>query len=270
MKKSNDVAEYYSRVGSWAGYNIILGRSQHAGYWESGIKNEKQAQRNFLYKFAQALDLKQDNIVLDAGSGQGYLAEATGAKITGITITPREVKISEKLSANMDNPPKFILGDYSNTDFKNDYFDVIYVTETLVHAKNIESLMKEFFRILKPNGRLIMADYEVKTRDSRKMHSDIFEFLEKYAAGYGIYQQNPGQILSAMERAGFSHVSELDWSEYTKPTYDRLRRIAKPFSWIKPNSILAPYFVNAVMASHSYSNLYEDGSFRYMLYKGVK
>jgi hypothetical protein len=94
--------------------------------------------------------------------------------------------------------------------------------------------------------------------------------LTKYAGGYGIRQQNPGQITAAVRKAGFFETSETDWSKYTKPTYDRLRRIAKPLAWIKPTSWLAPFFVNAVMATHGYSNLYEDGTFRYIVYAAKK
>jgi len=81
-KTTNGVAAYYSRFGSWAGYNMVLGRSQHAGYWTSGTKNERQAQANFLQMFAKELQLKPTDRVLDAGSGQGvmarYLVQANG------------------------------------------------------------------------------------------------------------------------------------------------------------------------------------------------
>lgn len=274
MSTNNGVAKYYSRLGSWAGYNLVMGRSQHAGYWKEGTKNEKQAQQNFLEEFAKALQLKAGERVLDAGSGQGYtaryLAETTGADITGITITPREIVVSEKLSQNTKNRPKFVLGDYLATDFADETFDVVYVNETLTHAKDMKQLMREFYRILKHGGRVVFADYEVDLRSPGVERKAMANFLVKHAGGHGIYQQNPGEISQALGEAGFSEINEVDWSEYTKPTYDRLRRIAKPFSWIKPTSKLAPHFVNAVMATHWYSDLYEDDTFRYILYSGRK
>ena len=84
-KTTNGVAAYYSRFGSWAGYNMVLGRSQHAGYWTSETKNEQQAQANFLRMFAKELQLKPTDHVLDAGSGQGvmarYLVQANGGGV---------------------------------------------------------------------------------------------------------------------------------------------------------------------------------------------
>ena len=274
MNKKNNVADYYSRFGSWAGYNLVLGRSQHAGYWLDDTKNERQAQDNYMQEVAKKLNLKSGEKALDAGSGQGYaaryLAELTRAEITGITITPREVKISEKLSQHIKNRPTFILGDYAATNFSDNHFDVIYTTETLVHAKDMQATMNEFYRILKPSVRVVFFDYEVLTDESTPALSSLAKFLYDYAGGYGIYQQNPGQIANFLQKAGFMDVVETDWSKYTKPTYDRLRRIAKPLSWIEPSSRLAPHFINAVMASHGYSNMYESGNFRYIVYSAVK
>ena len=274
MVSKNTVADYYSRFGSWAGYNLVLGRSQHAGYWVEDTKSEREAQRNYMREMAKRLRLRPGEKVLDAGSGQGYaaryLAETTGALITGITITPREIMVSEKLSKSMRNKPEFILGNYSATTFADECFDVIYNIEALVHARDMQATMHEFYRILKPGGRIELFDYESTTDNLTKEERQTAEFLVNYAGGYGIYQQNPGQISGYLRKAGFTEVEEADWSQYTMPTYNRLRKIAKPFSWIKPSSRLASYFVNAVMANHSYSRLYENGKFRYIVYSAKK
>lgn len=113
-------------------------------------------------------------------------------------------------------------------------------------------------------------DYETDTAKFDDNDWQMLEFLRQYAGGYGLDQQNPGQIAQALVEAGFSDISETDISAQTKPTFDRLRQIARPFAWIKPGSKLAPHFVNAVMASHGYSNLYESGEFRYLIYRAQK
>lgn len=274
MSRKNDIAGYYSRIGSWAGYTLVLGRSQHAGYWQDDTRGEKEAQRNYLEKLSGLLNLRPSDRVLDAGSGQGYaaryLADTTDAHIIGITITPREVRVSNKLSKHMTNPPEFVLDDYIDTVFEDNYFDVIYETEALSHAKDMQAVMHEFYRILKPGGRVILFDYEIDNSTMTKERQELIMFLKSYAGGYGVTQQGPGQISRALKNAGFVDVSETDWSKYTKPTFDRLRKLAKPFAWIQPSSRMAPFFVNAVMATHGYSRQYEDGTFRYLVYQGRK
>lgn len=267
------IADYYSRFGSWAGYNIVLGRSQHAGYWTSETKTEKQAQNNYKEKLANILSLQLGDKVLDAGSGQGYLArylvETTGAGIIGMTITKREVKVSNKLSRNMTNKPTFVLGDYSVTTFPDSHFDVIYTTETLVHNDDIQKVINEFYRILKPGGRIYLFDYEVDTTDISKYRA-IFDFLINHAGFFGLYSLNPGVVSSAMSTSGFIDIKETDWTKQTKPSFDRFRKLASPLKWIKPDSKLAPYFVNTIMANYGYSNWYEDDKFRYLVYEGRK
>lgn len=271
MKKENGVAKYYSRFGSWAGYNLVLGRSQHAGYWGGSTRNEKQAQQKILEEFAKLLNLQPGEKVLDAGSGQGvmarFLAETTGARVTGITITPREIKISNRLSKGMKNPPKFVLGDYMNTDFPDGHFDVVYVNETLSHARDMKRVMREFHRILRPGGRVVFADYEIDMKDAPDRYVKMARDLELYAGGYGVLQQGPGEISRALRDAGFTDIREADWSEYTMPTYHRLRRIARPLAWIQPGSRLVRFFINTVMASHGYSAMYEEGRFRYLVHQ---
>lgn len=270
---NNGIARYYQRFGSWAGYNLVMGRSQHAGYWTESTRSERQAQQNYIDKMLELLKLKKGETVLDAGSGQGYaariLARRTGATIVGITITPREVRVSEKLSRGQKSV-RFVLGDYSATEFPDEYFDVIYTTESLCHAKDMAKTMREFFRILKRGGRVCFFDYVIDTRRPTPWYEELQAFLQEYAGTYGAGQQNPGQIAELMKRAGFVDIKEQDWSQYTKPTFDRLRRIAKPLAWVRPSSKLAPYFVNAVAATHVYSNLYEQGLFRYIVYSGSK
>lgn len=235
-KQRNTVARYYESPGSWIGYNLIMGRSQHAGYWLPDTSNEGQAQKNYLQKMSEILALKKTEKVLDAGSGQGYaaryLAETTGAEITGITITPREVRISERLSRKTKNKPQFVLGDYAKTDFPNSYFDVIYTNETLSHVKNIKGAMSEFYRILKPGGRIVLFDYEVAYNSLDAFEKRAHLLLVEYAGGHGLNQMKPGEISGYLNSAGFHDVKEIDWSSYTKPTFDRLRKLARPLRWL--------------------------------------
>ena len=170
----------------------------------------------------------------------------------------------------MKNRPVFVLGDYATTDFSDEYFDVVYTTETLTHAKDMQAVITEFYRTIRPGGRIELFDYEFSTDNLTELEKQTADFLRDYAGGYGMHQQNPGQISGCLKEAGFVDIVETDWSKYTKPSYDRLRRLAKPFSWIKPTSRLAPYFVNAVMANYFYSSLYENGKFRYVVYSAKK
>ncbi len=115
----------------------------------------------------------------------------------------------------------------------------------------------------------MLLDYEINTNDNRDF-DEVCNFVEKHAGAYGVWQQNPGQISAAMNKAGFVGVSETDWTKNTKPTFDRLRKLAKPFVWVRPNMKIASLLVNPAMANHGYSPMYEAGVFRYLVYQAEK
>lgn len=101
------VVKYYSNLGTKLGFDYILWGSKHFGYYPSGKADitEKAAQILLQELVAENLDLRGNQLVLDAGCGQGivstYLAKKYGAKIFGITLVPFEVKKAQKLAAKL-------------------------------------------------------------------------------------------------------------------------------------------------------------------------
>ncbi len=63
--------------------------------------------------------------------------------------------------AGVSSKTAFFVQDYAATDFEDDSFDRIYTTESLSHAKSVEQVLSEFYRILKPGGILVCAEYEM-------------------------------------------------------------------------------------------------------------
>ena len=57
-------------------------------------------------------------------------------------------------SGEMWNPD--IVGDITKTDFKDESWDVIVCVQTIEHIPNLWDLPSEIYRILKPNGYLII------------------------------------------------------------------------------------------------------------------
>lgn len=101
--------------------------------------------------------VKNREQALDFGCGVGRLSQAlakTFKKVIGVDIAPSMI-----LLANGNNRyPQicdFVLNETNDLKcFPNDYFDFIYSNITLQHmrARYIKGYLKEFFRILKPQG----------------------------------------------------------------------------------------------------------------------
>ncbi|MBX6334016.1 hypothetical protein IRY61_01585 [Candidatus Saccharibacteria bacterium] len=91
------------------------------------------------------------------------------------------------------------------------------------------------------------------------------EFVRRYAGIHGIYQFGKGQFASSLKRAGFTLLEELDWTPHVKPSFDRLRRLARPLAPLTKIKQLRRYLINTFAAS-SYAEGAENGAFAYKVY----
>lgn len=102
---------------------------------------------------------------LDIGSGLGgvafYLAETYQSHVTGIEINPWMVEETQKrISEKIKSLVNFILYDgIAALPCATDSFDVVYSKGVLVHLENKKPLFDEIYRVLKPNGVLIIEDW---------------------------------------------------------------------------------------------------------------
>lgn len=156
-----DIIDYYkeNEFAYW-----LWGRNMHYGYWEKGIKTQRQASEKFNEVMANLAHIKSEDFVLDAGCGVGgssiYLAKNRGCRVVGITICPHQVARAYKNAERegVSNVTKFFEMDYLNTAFKENTFNVVWGLESICYAESKEKFIKEAARILKDNGRLIVAD----------------------------------------------------------------------------------------------------------------
>ncbi|MBX6334017.1 methyltransferase domain-containing protein [Candidatus Saccharibacteria bacterium] len=165
-------ARYYSRPLTRLGYLLVMRRSQHFGYYDDRHCTEPAAQEKFHQEFARLLQLKPGMKVLDAGCGQGvvacHLAASAEIEVTGITITHHEITSSQRRARKLGVASKtaFLFADYADMPFPDNYFDRVYTTESLSHAPDVERVLREFHRVLKPNGMLVCAEYEMDYKNS--------------------------------------------------------------------------------------------------------
>ncbi len=106
------------------------------------------------------IDLQGKNI-LDVGCGGGILAEELAkenSNVIGIDIADSLIKCAKQHASKQ----KLVI-DYRKTNIEliseefNEYFDMIACMELLEHSNNPEIILSNCYRLLKPNGIIIIS-----------------------------------------------------------------------------------------------------------------
>ena len=119
--------------------------------------NEKEFDRKLLDKFASKFT--NGSLICDAGCGPSahigkYLYDK-GIKVIGIDISDKCIELARKNNPGM----QLERGDIIKLPFGEDTFDGIISYYSIIHTpkKDIDIIFKQFSRVLKPGGFLLVA-----------------------------------------------------------------------------------------------------------------
>ena len=160
--------------------------------------------------------LKKGERVLDLGSGAGFdcflAAKKVGkqGKVIGVDMTP------EMLDKARDNAKKgkytnveFRLGEIENLPVADNSVDVIISNCVINLAPNKKRVFEEAFRVLAPNGRLMVSDIVLL----KELPVSIQSNVEAYA-GCISGAELKDKYLELMREAGFQKVNVLEEKTY--------------------------------------------------------
>ena len=118
------------------------------------VENFQRSSHNFL----KSISGKR---LLDFGSGYGgrtvrYAESAS--EVFGIEIFPNVVEKSQQFAASkgIENC-YFSLGTQGQISFPNDFFDVVISNDVLEHVEHPDTVIHEFYRVLRPDGLAFIA-----------------------------------------------------------------------------------------------------------------
>jgi len=260
-KSQKKVIDYYKNFESRLGYTLLTWDTKHFGYYpKNKIKiSEKQAQIEMMDLVAKQLKLISGDKVLDAGCGRGttscYLAQKYKSFITGIDIVDFELKIAQKKAnkLKLDNKINFYLQDYSSTKFSSNYFDKVFTLETLVHSPNFIKTLKEFYRIMKPGGRLVLFEYTIAPIKKWSQYDlDMLRLINHGSAMMSLEKMLHKTFKNEIMKTGFKVITDLDITQNVVPSMRRFYKYAKiPYLFIKFFN-LQKYFINTTAGVEFY------------------
>lgn len=205
-------------------------RAVHFGYYDEEVKSHAGALLNLNRVMALKVGVKDGDTILDAGCGRGgsslWLAENYDVTVTGITLVPHQVEKAQEAArkSRLENKVSFSEQDYSNTDFKDESFSVIWACESMCHAGEKLNFYREAYRLLKPGGRLICADY---IRSKRPLHAEGEKLLHQWLHGWSIKDlDTSSEHKKNGEYCGFTEFELVNITKYTRPSLKHLHSMA--------------------------------------------
>ena len=180
----------------------------HYGYFDKGDKSLTNAILKMNEQIIKNTPMSEKSIVLDAGCGYAgtsmYIAEKIKCHIEAITIVDEQIKTAKKVikDKKLDKYINISNQDYTKTNFKDNTFDIIYGIESICHADK-KAFLKEAYRILKPNGVLIILDgYNTKEKDDYTEKE--LKYMQKWNRGWAVGSLETGNyFIRESKQIGF-------------------------------------------------------------------
>ena len=121
--------------------------------------------REFIDRFLDKVEFNHGDVILDVASGTGPVLRKLAAlpgidgQIVGLDITLSMLQNAQAMNATMmtDSPIHTICGSGMEMPIDSNVFDVI-VCCLGTHHMDVPRMLSEMKRLLKPGGRLVMAD----------------------------------------------------------------------------------------------------------------
>lgn len=187
------------------------------------VKDFIEAKFDFVDKMREWSGATSPAKVLDVGCGIGgtsrHLAKTFGAgtSVTGITLSPNQVKRATELAAEQGVPnAQFQVMNALEMTFPDDTFDLVWACESGEHMPDKKKYVEEMVRVLKPGGKIVIATWcqrETPPEFTQKEKDNLQFLYEEWAHPYFISYEEYERLLKgtgAMESTGAE-----DWVKNT-------------------------------------------------------
>jgi tocopherol O-methyltransferase len=184
--------------------------SMHAGLWDAGTRTHAAALATLNRELADRAGVEPGMRLLDVGCGAGssvlWLADHRPVFAVGLSLVRRQVFQGARLAEHNRGPglARFLCADYTWAALASATFDVVWSIESVCHASDKAALLAEAYRLLRPGGRLVIAD---RFRSGRPLPTTSEDLLRRWLGGWAMPDLfAAAELAEALERAEFADV----------------------------------------------------------------
>ncbi len=265
---NEEIINYY--VFSKLDYRLYNGSlddlSMHYGIWDQTTSTHRQALANENRVIANIARIQRDDHVIDLGCGYGttavWLALNIGCRVTGITLSTDQVLHARRLAQKrgVERLVNFRIMDFHRAQFKDCMFDAAISIESICHSSKKLNALNEAWRILKPAGRLAIADAYFAKR-AKTLTQQERQIAETCFAGVHIPPlPEREQFEDWLISAGFTKIDWRDKTHCILPTAKRVNRLGRILLPI--SRVLSTFGVRSLQKTHMEAFISQYDAFR--------
>ncbi|WP_394206182.1 class I SAM-dependent methyltransferase [Lactococcus chungangensis] len=144
------------------------------------------------------LELPEHANVLDVGSATGCLLKMLASKYQfegiGLDISSQMTEIAQKQYPEFS----FVTGSAMQLPFEGQSFDVLICSASFHHFPNPETFLREAERVLKPGGKLVIAEIRMPI-----FHGLYNQYIHRFSKEGDVKVYTFDELMRLLETAGF-------------------------------------------------------------------